>query len=166
MQTVQFRIAVPADAIAISELVHDAGGRIWCEAGTDVELDGWLEKHAIAARWHEWLTDPSSYTALAVADETVVGVARLESRIETAYFDGFYVQTPHHGLGNGLFAMLLERARDLNHIDAHAEVWDLNDAARRFCERHGFVLDGWHDDPTFAGAQVCDYRALVKNLTA
>lgn len=165
MQTVQFRVAAAADVIAVSELVYEAGSRIWCEAGSDDELEAWLEEHATAARWHAHLTDPSSYTVLAVSGDQVVGVARLESRIETAYFDGFYVETLQHGIGNGLFAMLLKRAQELNHIDAHAEVWELNDPARRFCERHGFTLDGWHDDPTFAGAQLVDYRALVKNLT-
>lgn len=167
METVQFRQAAPADVIAVSELVHDAGSRIWCEAGSDDELSVWLEQNATAARWHQHLVDPASFTVVAVSDNgELVGVARLESQIETAYFDGFYVRDVRHGVGAGLFAVALQRARQLNHIDALVHVWELNEPARRFCEQRGFTLDGWHQEPVFSSAQVCEYRALVKNLTA
>lgn len=141
------RRAIVDDAGAIAVVHHAA----WVKTYSDLlPADHW-ESDTVAhrtERWHDRLSgDASGRPLVAVVDGQVVGFAKSGA---TRGKDGIpavrgyelwslYVLPEHHGAGVG--ALLIDAALP---AQRSAELWvaEANPRARRFYEKHGFVVDG------------------------
>lgn len=150
---IDYRPATPADGAAIDEMAR----RVWLATfehsappadiaayvAQSYGADGTLRRH---------LADPAYTFQLATSDGAVAGYCKLGPTFFTGevpthgavHLHQLYVDTAHHG--GGVAAALLDWAKQ--HARAQGAsallltVWEENQRARRFYEKHGFVHVG------------------------
>ena len=122
---VDLRRATPADAAAVAEVFLDTFHATYAFplAHTDDEVRGWVRDELI----------PRSETWVAVVDGRVVGMLV----VAPGWVEQLYVEPAHHGRGIG--SRLLDLAKTRSREGLTLWTFQVNDRARRFYERHGFV---------------------------
>ena len=119
------RRAVPADAPAVAELFLDSFHVTYDFplAHTDEEVRGWVRDRLV----------PTMETWVAVEDQRIVGMMV----VAPGHLEQLYV-APHR-LGRGIGRRLLELAKERSPDGLSLWTFQVNDRARRFYERNGFV---------------------------
>lgn len=146
----QIRPATVADAVAI-EAVHFASrdavyrDRIpnWPRLGPD--------KPERIERWRSWLEDPDILVLVGEEDGGIVGFVTIRTSTDESEDAGrvaemptLYVSPEHwrKGVGTELCDAALDEARGRGFSELTLWVVDLNEGARSFYTRYGFIEDG------------------------
>lgn len=123
---IAIRRAVPTDAPAVADvyLAAFASTYDFPLAHTDEQVRDWLQ-HSIVPHQETWVADDDGrVVAMMVLDE--------------AGIDQLYVEPAWHGRGLGNQLVEVAKARRPGGLDLYT--FQVNDRARRFYERHGFVV--------------------------
>jgi ribosomal protein S18 acetylase RimI-like enzyme len=128
---ITIRPATPTDAPAVAD-VYLASFHATYDfplAHTDDQVREWLARVVV----------PAGRTWVAVDGDRVVGMAV----IDPGELDQLYVAPDR--LGTGIGTRLLEHAKRLSPHGLGLYTFQVNDRARRFYERHGFVVESLGD---------------------
>ncbi len=120
------RRAVPADAPAVADVYITAFKSTYNFplAHTDEECRGWLANEVVP-RMETWVVEIGGrVVAMMVLDEAGIGHLYVDPRWH------------RHGIGSRLMELAKERRPD----GLELYTFQVNDRARRFYERHGFVV--------------------------
>ena len=130
---VTIRRAVPGDAVAVADVYLEAFHATYDFplAHTDDEVRGWITNDVVAR--------PDTWVAEAAAGAGVVAMLALDD----AGIDQLYVRPAWHGRGIG--SRLVELAKEQRPAGLRLYTFQVNEKARRFYERHGFVVDDLGD---------------------
>jgi ribosomal protein S18 acetylase RimI-like enzyme len=164
---VNVRRAREADARRLGE-IHVETWRATYPGVMPQELLDNLSVESREAQWREWLPDPEFVTFVAERDGEVVGFVSVGPCRDTKGIGelfAIYVVPSAHGTGAG--PALMDAA-----LEALGERWDEamlwvateNPRARRFYERHGWVVAGERVDTSYPGAAVPETRYQVSGL--
>ena len=122
------RRATVADARAMARVHIDS------RAGTMPYLPPQVRPFEQVAEWMEHVVLPAGPGWVAVADGAVVGYAAVEGEV----LEALYVVPAH--VGQGIGAALLDEVVQQVAGPLRLYVFEANEGARRFYERHGFVV--------------------------
>lgn len=117
--------------------------------------------------WQEWIPHPETAVFVVEVGETIVGfvsVGPCRSSPEIGELYAIYVVPAAQGSGAGP-ALMDAAVEALGHRWDEAILWVAteNPRARRFYERHGWVVDGERVD-AFGGAEVPETRYRLSGL--
>jgi GNAT superfamily N-acetyltransferase len=129
--TVAIRPATAADASAVADVYLASFHATYAFplAHSDDEVRAWLARVVV----------PAGRTWVAVDGDRIVGMAV----IDPGELDQLYVAPDR--LGTGIGTRLLEHAKRLSPHGLGLYTFQVNDRARRFYERHGFVVESLGD---------------------
>ena len=124
--TLRLRRAAPEDAPAVAELFLDSFHATYefPLAHTDDEVRGWVRDHLI----------PDSEAWVAIDDERVVALLV----VAPGWIEQLYVEPTRLGVGIG--SRLVDLAKTRSPDGLTLWTFQVNARARRFYERHGFVV--------------------------
>ena len=137
---VVLRRALPGDAGAIADVwvrSFDAALPTVRRAHSDEEVSGWIREVLL----------PGNEVWVAETAGAVVGVLALS----VGWLDQLYLDPAWRGRGVG--DRFLALARQRQSAGLQLRTFQVNEAARRFYERHGFVAAEWTDG---AGNEECE----------
>ena len=147
--TIRIRLALPADAVPLSDLAVRTFRDTFAAANTAEDMSMYLAKSYSVAQTEQELGDPAIATLVAEADGALIAFAQLRLGSAPPGLDTdapveiwrFYVDQPWHG--QGVAAALMAR------VDAHAAaldaktlwlgVWERNARGIAFYRKAGFV---------------------------
>ena len=123
--TLRLRRAAPEDAPAVAELFLDSFHATYefPLAHTDDEVRGWVRDHLI----------PEAETWVAIDDERAVALLV----VAPGWIEQLYVEPTR--LGQGIGSRLVDLAKTRSPDGLTLWTFQVNERARRFYERHGFV---------------------------
>ena len=161
------RPAEPGDARRLGE-IHVETWRATYVGVVPQELLDSLSVDARERQWAEWIPDPRTAAFVAELDDRVVGFVNVgpsfsEPGVGELY--AIYVVPDAHGTGAG--PALIEAGVDwLAERWSEAILWVAteNPRARRFYERHGWVVDGERVDDVLPNAPVPETRYRLSGL--
>jgi ribosomal protein S18 acetylase RimI-like enzyme len=130
--SVTIRRAASADAAAIADVYLETFHRTYDFplAHSDDEVRGWIAEDVVQ-RPDTWVAE----AAAGGAQAEVVAMLALDG----AGIDQLYVRPAWQGRGIG--SRLVELAKELRPAGIRLYTFRVNERARRFYERHGFVVD-------------------------
>jgi len=125
------RRAIPEDADTLAAILRAAmrGAMPGLPELHTPEKDRWFLREVVLPNEEVWVAE---------VDERPVGFAALGSRDGEDYLQHIYVAPEHQG--SGLGTQLLDRAKERRPSGFRLWVFQKNDGARRFYERHGLRL--------------------------
>ena len=125
------RRAIPEDADALAAILRAAmrGAMPWLPELHTPEQDRRFLREVVLPNEELWVAE---------IDERPVGFAALGSRDGDDYLQHIYVAPEHQSCGLG--TQLLDRAKERRPSGFRLWVFQKNDGARRFYERHGLQL--------------------------
>ena len=125
------RRAIPEDADTLAAILRAAmrGAMPGLPELHTPEKDRWFLREVVLPNEEVWVAE---------VDERPVGFAALGSRDGEDYLQHIYVAPEHQGCGLG--TQLLDRAKERRPSGFRLWVFQKNDGARRFYERHGLRL--------------------------
>jgi len=125
------RRAIPEDADTLAAILRAAmrGAMPGLPELHTPEKDRWFLREVVLPNEEVWVAE---------VDERPVGFAALGSRDGEDYLQHIYVAPEHQG--SGLGTQLLDRAKERRPSGFRLWVFQKNDGARRFYDRHGLRL--------------------------
>ncbi len=152
-----YRLASPADAVALAELGAATFSETFGHLYRPEDLQHFLASERSSAAFERHLNDPAARITLATSGSQAIGYAltgpcrlpvpRLESR--AGEIQQLYLRQPHQGagLGSRLLGMALDELAARGFEPVYVGVWSLNEGAQRLYARFGFAKVGEYDFP-------------------
>lgn len=147
-QDFQIRLAQPGDAIALAEVHHSSLVQTFGEMLP--EYANSRTRADFERLWQQRLETPTCVTSVMICGEKIVGlVSAAASRDDDADgtfgdVDRIYLHPSawEKGLGVKLLTWCEEELARMGYVISKLWVFEMNERARRFYERNGYVHDG------------------------